>query len=134
MELTTVLAVVAASTSVALGGLLLWQDRYRWSSRAFAAGMVVLAARELSVALSTNAGDVAGSLAWQRVSLVAAALLPGLWLTFSLTFSRANDLDFLKKWRWVIVSSFVLPLALVSIGWDALILRPLWESGRWSFN
>jgi len=52
---------------------------------------------------------------WQRLRIIATAFLPGCWLLFALSFARANAKTVVRKFRWVLVSSVVVPLALVSI-------------------
>jgi putative PEP-CTERM system histidine kinase len=54
-------------------------------------------------------------LLWQRLRMAATAFLPGCWLFFSLCFGRSNAKTIVKKFRWVLLSSLVLPLVLVSI-------------------
>jgi putative PEP-CTERM system histidine kinase len=41
---------------------------------------------------------------------VAKSFLPGIWLTFSLTYSRANYRDFLVQSRWLLIGAFLIPL------------------------
>jgi putative PEP-CTERM system histidine kinase len=41
---------------------------------------------------------------------VAKSFLPGVWLIFSLTYSRANYRDFLTRSRWLVIGAFLIPL------------------------
>jgi len=59
---------------------------------------------------------------WQGLALVAKSLLPGVWLGFSLTYSRGNYREFLARWRFALVSAFLLPVAL-SVGFRAELLQ-----------
>jgi putative PEP-CTERM system histidine kinase len=52
---------------------------------------------------------------WQRLRMIATALLPGCWLLFALSFGRLNAKTVVRKFRWVLLGSLVIPLALGSI-------------------
>jgi putative PEP-CTERM system histidine kinase len=45
--------------------------------------------------------------------VIVGALTPGAWIYFSLTYSRGNAREFLKRWRFVLIASLVGPLALI---------------------
>jgi putative PEP-CTERM system histidine kinase len=47
---------------------------------------------------------------WETLALVAKSFLPGVWLTFSLTYSRANCRDFLVRARWLVIGAFLVPV------------------------
>jgi putative PEP-CTERM system histidine kinase len=47
---------------------------------------------------------------WETLSLIAKSFLPGVWLIFSLTYSRANYRDFLVRSRWLVIGAFLIPL------------------------
>lgn len=49
---------------------------------------------------------------WQTLVLVVKSFLPGVWLAFSLTYSRGNYREFLARWRFVLATAFLLPVAL----------------------
>ena len=59
----------------------------------------------LRVRLSRN-----GSPFGRRALLQTKSLLPGIWLCFSLTFSRGNYRDFLRRSRLLLGAAFVLPV------------------------
>ena len=50
---------------------------------------------------------------WQTLSFLAKSLLPGIWLCFSLIYSRANYRDFLVRSRFLLVAAFLIPLCLL---------------------
>ena len=56
---------------------------------------------------------------WGTLAMVAKSFLPGIWLTFSLTYSRANYRDFLVRSRWLLLGVFLVPLLSL-----AAIYRP----------
>lgn len=59
---------------------------------------------------------------WLTGALVAKSLLPGIWLCFSLTYSRGNYREFLYRWRFVLAAAIALPL-IVSIGFRDELLQ-----------
>ena len=61
------------------------------------------------------------SSSWQNAEWVALAMLPGPWLLFSLTYARGNYREFLKKWSFVLVVAFLVPVALSIFFWDLTI-------------
>jgi len=82
----------------------------RW---AFAAGMTVLDSERVLSGLRLVAPGVHAFYYWQAWRLTALSLMPGVWLTFSLTYARGNAPDFIRKWRWVLIGAFVIPVSIV---------------------
>lgn len=80
----------------------------------FSAGMAVLAAESVFNALGFRAVSSEHVQRWQTCALLAKSSLPGVWLAFSLSYSRGNYRQFLLRWRPLLVAAFLLPLALVA--------------------
>ena len=59
----------------------------QWS---FLAGMIALGAESAFHALSIQSVSAADAVHWQRLRLLATAFIPGIWLIFSLSYSRGN--------------------------------------------
>ncbi|MGZ3797842.1 MAG: XrtA/PEP-CTERM system histidine kinase PrsK [Pseudobdellovibrionaceae bacterium] len=95
----------------------LW-DRRSFVHRVFALGMIVFSVEEVVSVLSYRAILPVNIDHWQRIKFIVTAFLPGIWLLFSLSFSRANYKKYLAKWRWVVVGSFVFPLTLITLFGD----------------
>jgi len=128
----TLLYYAAAAVSAALAVLVLWRDRGAFANRIFAPGMLLLAGRELAEGLAADSVAPTEVLDWQILSLTIGSLIPGLWLSFSLTYARANQREFLNKWRWTLVATFVLPVLLVSVFRSSLLREPqLTEDSHW---
>jgi putative PEP-CTERM system histidine kinase len=70
---------------------------------------------------------------WETLVLVAKSFLPAIWLTFSLTYSRANYRDLLVRSRWLVMGAFLVPVfslaALYSSFFDVVAYDPLID--RW---
>jgi putative PEP-CTERM system histidine kinase len=93
--------------------------------------MVALAAREILGAEALAAVFESQALRWLRYRLAAEAALPGLWLWFALTFARADSGRFLRRWRFSLAASFVVPIAIVALGWSSLVIRTSYPTPRW---
>ncbi len=117
------LGVVAAALAVLLGLAAVVRKRASLASWSFCLGMMVLATETVLGGLSLSAAEPRGGLAgWHAASLIASALVPGCWLTFSLTFCRGNSRDFLQRWRWALVLAFLVPAGIV-FGGKAQLVR-----------
>ena len=112
MNLNPTLACVTAAFTAALGLAVLLRKRHSAASWSFAGGMVLLAVETLFNGFSFNelAPKNAGFL--QGAASVTRSFLPGVWLFFSLTYSRGNYRESLARWRFILLAAFVLPVAL----------------------
>ena len=63
-------------------------------------------------------------LRYQRWSLLFAAALPVAWLTFSLSYSRGNSREFLRRWRLTLIVAAVLSPGTDVVS-QALIAGPM---------
>jgi putative PEP-CTERM system histidine kinase len=111
---------LAAGMSVVLSAATLWRDRRSFDRRVFAAGLLALAGTEILGALSSRAVLAHDVLIWHQLRAGLSALAAGFWLLFSLSFARANYRDFLRKWRWVAVSVFAIPLLLLGLAGESV--------------
>ena len=123
MDLSSVLAYVAAGVIAALGLVFVWRERFRPGSIALALGMVALAAREVTGTLAVNAVFKAQAEDWLRLRLLAEGLVPGLFIWFSLNFARTNYREFRARWRPAIALFFVAPLGILAARWSGLLVR-----------
>jgi putative PEP-CTERM system histidine kinase len=111
--------ILLAFASALFGGILvlaiLWNKQRSLVHFFFAAGMVALAAESAFNGLSLKAlavGQVDWVIYWQHWRLLAMAFLPGIWLFFSLTYSRGNHREFLQRWKLALLIFFLIPLIL----------------------
>jgi putative PEP-CTERM system histidine kinase len=121
------LAVHAAAALVAGGLALRAAGRHRpiveW---AFGAAMMALALEAALAALGATDGWTARA-EWQRRRLLVTSLVPGFWLVFALTFGRSDHRRFLRRWAWMVVAVFLLPLGLGVRAWPADAVAPIGE-------
>lgn len=106
------LSLVAAVLAILLGGASLVQRRRSPASWCFFAGMMVFGAEMFLQAACFRGDGPAGGWQWMRWKLTASALLPALWLPFSVIYARGNYREFLVRWRPVLL---VLPLLAAAL-------------------
>lgn len=113
------LTYAGALLSIVAGTVVLYRDRRSPVHWAFAAGMAALGARETLIAIASSAASTHELLWWSGSALLVEALLPGIWLLFSLSFGRADYRVLIGRWRWAIVLTFLTLVAL------AIVAQPL---------
>jgi putative PEP-CTERM system histidine kinase len=133
MLFPSLLSLLTVAFCCGLAGVVLVRDARSFPHQVFAAGMIALALEAALSGLSVQAESYLEVITWQRRRFAAAALLPSLWLVFSLTFARANYRASLHKWRWLVLTAVVLPLGIVIFGNDALFIDvAAWDvASRW---
>jgi putative PEP-CTERM system histidine kinase len=89
---------------------------------AFSAGMLVFAAVNGLYGFQLATPDSEKIVLWQNAHWLALALLPGPWLLFSLSYSRGNYREFLKRWSSALAIAFLVPPLLAIFGWDLTTL------------
>jgi putative PEP-CTERM system histidine kinase len=104
------IAAVSA-TLLALVGII--RGRRAFANWVFAVGMLVLAAEAFLNGLSCQAIFPSGAAAWQVWRLRVAALVPGLWLAFSLSFTTRDHGFFGSIFKWAIAAFTLVLLVLV---------------------
>src|SRR5215472_13181663 len=99
MNVSSALGYAAALSCsiVALAAVI--RTRHTFASWSFAVGMFLFAIESLLTGFSFRA-DAPDTIAFfQTLALLTKAFLPGVWLVFSLTYSRANYREFLARSR-----------------------------------
>jgi putative PEP-CTERM system histidine kinase len=107
---SSVLALAAAIFSTALAAAAACRKQRSLATWCFSAGMLTFALESLFGAIGNDALPPERAAFWETVALFAKSFLPGVWLTFSLTYSRANYRDFLVRSRWLVVGAFLIPV------------------------
>ena len=110
MSANTVLALAAGMFSAALAAAAACRTQRSLATWCFSAGMLGFALENLFGAIGSNALLPERAALWETLCLVTKSFLPGVWLTFSLTYSRANYRDFLVRSRWLVIGAFLIPL------------------------
>src|SRR6266852_1075490 len=112
MSLTVLIAVASAICGSALALTVLLRERRSVATGSFAAGMVMLAAESAFAELSAQALSPEEMVLRERFALITLSFLPGIWLLFSLSYSRGNYRELLAG-RWLLVATaFIVPMVL----------------------
>ncbi len=124
----------AALFSSALALAVVLRKRQTVASGCFFAGMGIMAVESALGGMSLEASQPVKVALWQTFALMAKSFLPGVWLCFSLTYSRGNFAEFLTKWRYALLAATFLPIGLaVGFRTDLVQVLPLTEpsEGWW---
>jgi putative PEP-CTERM system histidine kinase len=134
VTLNSLPAFTAAFLSGALGFLVLLRKPRSAARWCFFAGMEVLAVESVLSGISLDASLPEKVIYWQTLAFVAQSCLPGMWLSFSLTYSRRDWRIFPLRWRLLLAAAFLFPVAL-SVGFRSELLHftPESESGQVSW-
>lgn len=79
----------------------------------FVAGMVALGLDSIFTGLSLRSAQAGDVIAWLTPAFVAKSFVPVLWLGFTLTYSRLNYAEFLRRWKIPLGVLALLPAAVV---------------------
>jgi putative PEP-CTERM system histidine kinase len=122
MNFSITLSFIAAILSLALGVFVFLRDRHSFVHRLFAVGIMALSLESGLSGLSFWTTSASELVYWQRLKLMVGSFLPGIWLIFSLSFGRANYREFLSRWKWILLASFILPLFPISVFGDSFFV------------
>jgi putative PEP-CTERM system histidine kinase len=120
-SLVVALSSVAAVYAALLAGVLAIRDRKSFANRSFIAGLLLLSLTELFGCFGAAANSSFEELYWQKIRMIFWGLTPGVWLLFSLTFAVQDYRNILRKWRFIIGTFFVVPVAIFV--WPAPVLN-----------
>lgn len=131
MTFTSLQPFAAALFGGALALAVVFRRKQSVAGGCFFAGMGLMAIESALSAMSMDAGSAETVAFWQTLVLLVNASLPGVWLTFSLTYSRGSYREFLGRWRYILAAAVVLPLGLV-LGFyrDLLLVVAIPEPGH----
>jgi len=117
MSFDSILSFIAALFACTLGIVVFLRDRGSLIHRAFGLGMVLLALESFLIGLISQTTFPEEVIRWQHIQMIIAALLPGVWLLFSMTYGRVDYGPFVRKYRAVLIGAFVVPLIFPVLLW-----------------
>ena len=120
MSLNSVLALAAATFSVALAVAAACRKRRSLATWCFSAGMLTFALESLFGAIWHDALVPERAAFWETVTLVTKSFLPAIWLCFSLTYSRGNSREFPARSRFLVLVAFLVPVGVSLVFRDQL--------------
>ncbi len=130
MSPNSVLALAAATFSAALAVAAACQKRRSLATWCFSAGMLTFALESLFGAMWHDAIVPERAAFWETLTLVTKSFLPGIWLCFSLTYSRGNSREFPARSRFLVLVAFLIPVGVSLVFRDQLApIFPYNQSG-----
>ena len=84
--------------------------------------MALLAAESLFSGMSVSAVLPGEVVHWEMLRMIVFSLLPGVWILFSLSYSRGNAREFLVKWWFIVAAALLLPAGLAVLFRENLIV------------
>jgi putative PEP-CTERM system histidine kinase len=112
VSLNSVLALAAATFSAALAVAAACRRRRSLATWCFSAGMLTFALESLFGAIWRDALVPERAAFWETLTLITKSFLPGIWLCFSLTYSRGNSREFPVRSRFLVLAAFLLPVGV----------------------
>jgi putative PEP-CTERM system histidine kinase len=112
MNVTFALAIGAAilSGTLVLGVATRAKRSFvRWT---FVLGMLALSTESVFSGMSVDAILPGEVVHWEMLRMIVVSLLPGVWILFSLSYSRGNARESLAKWWFIVAAAFLLPAGL----------------------
>jgi putative PEP-CTERM system histidine kinase len=108
-----VLAFGAALLCCALALAVFMRSPLSIARGCFSAGMLMFALESALTGISFGEVSAEQVAFWQTLSLLTKSFLFGIWLCFSLTYSRGNYREFLARSRFLLLAAFLLPLCFL---------------------
>ncbi|PKN65658.1 MAG: PEP-CTERM system histidine kinase PrsK [Deltaproteobacteria bacterium HGW-Deltaproteobacteria-12] len=124
MNLSILLAWITAGLTMIIAIIALWRDPRSFVHRVFAAGMLLFACDAGLTVFLYQSATTEQFLFRQWLQLLVASFLPAVWLLFSVSFARANYFEQIARWKWILLLTLVLPVALVTLFRSALFSGP----------
>jgi putative PEP-CTERM system histidine kinase len=106
---------VAAGMCLVLGLVMLVSRPSALSSWLFFAGMLLLASDRLLIRLDGMTVSSVDIGAYGHASMLVKSMIPGVWLAFSVVYARGASREFLKRWKWGLIASILIPAALLGV-------------------
>jgi putative PEP-CTERM system histidine kinase len=108
----SVLALVAATFSAALAVAAACRGRRSLATWCFSAGMLSFALESLFGAMWLAPSIRERAAFWGGLTLVTKSFLPGIWLCFSLTYSRGGPHRFPVRSRFLVLAALLVPVGV----------------------
>ena len=130
MNLNTILALAAATFSFAFAAAAPWGKRRSLATWCFSVGMLVFGLESLFGAICREAVNPESAAFWGTLTLVTKSFVPGVWVCFSLTYSRGSARPLPARAWFLVLAALVIPIGMSLVFRDQLVpASPYTESG-----
>ena len=121
---------IAAAACLLTGTFAVARQPRGLTSWCFFLGMLLLGGERLADhAVYLAAGGAAAGEQLTRALVVKSALV-AVWLCFSLVYARGNGMEFLRRWKWILVASLVVPAGILIVFQGGILERVVTEEGE----
>jgi putative PEP-CTERM system histidine kinase len=130
VNFNTIIALAAAMFSFAFAAATPWRKRHSLATWCFSVGMLVFAVESLFGAIWREAANPETAAFWGTITLITKSFVPGVWVSFSVTYSRGS-VRMLPARSWLLVLvAFLIPIGMSLIFRDQLVpASPYTEPG-----
>lgn len=97
------------------------------------AGISLLSVEAVCDGLASLAPSVAGMLHLERLRLLDLSLVPGVWLLFSLSYSRGNARLSLRRWLWPCLLMLAAAPLFTGVYFNQLVTAARWSESDGHF-
>jgi putative PEP-CTERM system histidine kinase len=109
-----ILAYLAALIAAAFAFVVILHGRRCLAHWLLAGGLFASSLENLFSGFAMHRAQPEDMVYWQNWKLLALSFMPVLWLAFSLTYSRGNARESLRKHRLILLGAILIPPALAS--------------------
>jgi putative PEP-CTERM system histidine kinase len=129
VSLETILALAAAVFSIALAVAAACRKRPSLATWCFSIGMLIFALESLLGAMWRDALVSERAALWETLALMTKSFLPGIWLCFSLTYSRGSARTLPARTWFLVLAALLIPVGISLVFRDQLVpVSPYTES------
>jgi putative PEP-CTERM system histidine kinase len=116
MNIAAILAFGSAFFALALALSVVVRARRTTAHIAFAVGMGLFAVESAANGMAAGCTNLPEFIRWQHWRWLATAMLPPVWLLFSLAYGRGNFREFFDRWKFFLLVFLVAALSLGLFG------------------
>jgi putative PEP-CTERM system histidine kinase len=116
-----ILALAAAIFSFAFAAAVPWRKRRSLATWCFSVGMLVFALESLFGAMWREAVNPESAAFWGTLTLVTKSFVPGVWVCFSLTYSRGSARTLPARSWLLVLAALLIPIGMFLVFRDQLV-------------
>src|SRR5262249_27942181 len=125
-----ILALATAVFSFAFAAAAPWRKRRSFATWCFSVGMLIFALESLLGGISREALDPESAAFWGTLTLVTKSFVPGIWVCFSLTYSRGSARTLPARAWFLVLAALLIPIGMSLVFRDQLVpTSPYTEPG-----
>ncbi len=121
--MTSELTWIAAAACLLTGTAAVVRQPRAWTSWCFFFAMVLLGVERLADQAASIAAGSAAAMEQLELALMVKSPLLAVWLCFSLVYARGNRIEFLRRWRWILIAALAVPPGILIAFQDGIIER-----------